>query len=634
MINLRIALFFILFYTTFIYSQDYNFNISEIPSSLKKDANSVIRFENISIEIESQKKMIISCETAVTVYNKLADNLADITIHYDKRRKINSVKAYIYDVNGDEIKKVKKNEFRDYSAYDGISLYNDGRLIHYDHTTVSYPYTIYYTYEIETSNTAFIPRWILNNRFYQSVESAEFTLKYPLTIKLFKSEKNFKNFDIIKTETPGLISYKINNIEALKKEPYVPELLEFLPTVKFGIDKFNLEGVNGIASNWTEFGKWYYDNLIQNTLSLPEETKRKIKDLTSSTSDPIEKAKIVYKYVQSKVRYISVQVGIGGYKPMLASDVDKLGYGDCKALTNYTSALLKEVGIPSYHTLIHAGEKINFNKDVASPEGNHMILYVPINDQDFWLECTSQTKPFAEIGSFTDNRDVLIITPEGGVIKHTKIYKTEENLQFTKGEFKINELGDIQAKVRIEATGTQYDDHLFRYDGENQKELDLLVKKYFSNINNMNISKIEVNNNKEEAMYEEDLEFSAANYGVLTNQQMLISINAFNKNTSIPKRVRDRKLPVEISRGFLDIDEVVIKLPTNFKVEYLPENVELKSKFGTYSTVINKIDSNTYLYKRKLQITEGKYEKEDYELYRSFRKKIKKHDNSKIVLIK
>ena len=56
-------------------------------------------------------------------------------------------------------------------------------------------------------------------------------------------------------------------------------------------------------------------------------------------TDPIEKAKIVYKYMQEKTRYISVQVGIGGFKPMLAKDVDRLGYGDCKALSNYTKAL-------------------------------------------------------------------------------------------------------------------------------------------------------------------------------------------------------------------------------------------------------------------------------------------------------
>ncbi len=55
--------------------------------------------------------------------------------------------------------------------------------------------------------------------------------------------------------------------------------------------------------------------------------------------------------MQDKTRYISVQIGIGGWKPMLADDVNKLGYGDCKGLTNYTKALLEAVDVPSYYTL-------------------------------------------------------------------------------------------------------------------------------------------------------------------------------------------------------------------------------------------------------------------------------------------
>ena len=74
--------------------------------------------------------------------------------------------------------------------------------------------------------------------------------------------------------------------------------------------------------NWLEFGKWYYDTLIKDGLELPESTKQKMIELTSVTQDSVEKARIVYSYVQEKVRYISVQVGIGGFKPMLANEVD------------------------------------------------------------------------------------------------------------------------------------------------------------------------------------------------------------------------------------------------------------------------------------------------------------------------
>uniref|UniRef100_UPI0035678271 DUF3857 domain-containing protein n=1 Tax=Lutibacter sp. TaxID=1925666 RepID=UPI0035678271 len=604
------------------------------PENLKIDANSMILFEDISIEMKSQSEMVIKVEKAITIYNKLADHYADVSVHYDKRKSIRSISAYIYDVFGNEEKKIRRSDFKDYSAYDGISLHNDGRLLHYDYTPTSYPYTIYYKYEVKTSNTAFINRWIPISGYFQSIQNSKFTIKYPLDVTLRKSEKNFNNLPIKIKEIHGLLSYEISEIPAIKYESYAPLFFNIVPNVKLGVNKFNLEGVDGEANNWSEFGKWYYDNLIESTLDLQEATKRKIKDLTSNVSEPIEKAKIVYEYVQNKVRYISVQVGIGGFKPMQANDVDNLGYGDCKALTNYTAALLKEVGIPSYHTLIHADNKIDFDEKVASPEGNHMILYVPISNQDIWLECTSQKNPFSEIGDFTDDRDALIVTPEGGIIKHTKIYKTEENLQFTKGSYSIDNLGTITAQVIIESSGTQYGDNLQKYDGESPKELDVLFKKYLSNINNIKFSKIEVFNNKKDFKYEETLEFSASNYSSTIGDQLLIPINAFNKNTDVPKRIRNRKLPFEISSGFIDIDEIEIKLPVLYSVEYIPENIELKSEFGLYTITFTKVVQNTYIYKRTLKIDKCKFPKENYEAYRSFKKDIQKYDNLKIILKK
>jgi hypothetical protein len=93
-------------------------------------------------------------------------------------------------------------------------------------------------------------------------------------------------------------------------------------------------------------------------------------------------------------------------------------------------------------------------------------------------------------------------------------------------------------------------------------------------------------------------------------------------------------LPFEISKNFLDIDEVKIFLPKQLKIEYVPEKVELNTKFGTYSIEMIKIDDYSYLFKRKLKIEAGNYQKEDYESFRDFRKEIAKHDNSKIILIK
>ena len=117
--------------------------------------------------------------------------------------------------------------------------------------------------------------------------------------------------------------------------------------------------LSGSFTNWQELGKWEYDKLIANRKKFPAETVQHIKEITEDITDPKLKAKKIYEYMQQKTHYISVQVGIGGFQPFRHLMWIRMSYGDCKALVNYTQALLKVAGIDSYYCVVygdHAGE--------------------------------------------------------------------------------------------------------------------------------------------------------------------------------------------------------------------------------------------------------------------------------------
>jgi hypothetical protein len=256
--------------------------------------------------------------------------------------------------------------------------------------------------------------WYPISNYFLSVESATYIFKNPKRIPFRKKEMNFDGYEITKFESDSQMRYSLKNQKAIKYENYAISSREILPQLKIALNQFSLKGVKGQASNWKEFGIWMHDKLIKDRGILDEATKIKVLKLVEGVSDPIEKTKIVYQYMQDKTRYISVQIGIGGWEPIAANKVDKVGYGDCKGLSNYTKALLDVVGVKSYFTVVYAQQKRNIDKDFTSLQGNHAILNVPIkNAEDIWLECTSQTAPFGFLGSFTEDRDVLEITPEG-----------------------------------------------------------------------------------------------------------------------------------------------------------------------------------------------------------------------------
>jgi len=197
---------------------------------------------------------------------------------------------------------------------------------------------------------------------------------------------------------------------------------------------------------------------------------------------------------------VSVQLGIGGWAPMLPEDVDRLGYGDCKALTNYTKALLDSQNIISYYAVVFGGEeRKDLNSQFATMQGNHVILNIPQKEEDVWLECTSQTTPFNYLGDFTDNRNVLLIKPDGGEIVKTKTYSFSENLKETYTKIVLNETGDFMANMERRTGGVPYGNmyHLTRETKENQV---LFYKNNWGHLQNLDFQVISFDNNRQEQL--------------------------------------------------------------------------------------------------------------------------------------
>jgi transglutaminase-like putative cysteine protease len=634
----RILFLISLFTCNLIFSQENTYASTLIPDELTEDANAVIRNSIIEITIKGIDKMVVYEKEVITVLNELGNIDARIAKGYNDDTKITKLSAKIYDALGKQIKKYSKRKFLDVSAVSGETLYSDERVKYVDYIPVAYPYTVVFESEYKNSSTGFIPRWFPTEGYYVGVEKSQYKLNNPLKIIVRTKKKNFKNYPIQDKSSEFNLHYIFENQRAIKPEALTIASRDFMPYLIVALNNFSLKGVKGYASNWKEFGKWQNKNLISGRDILEPATVTKIKDLVKGLDNPIEKAKLVYEFVQNKTRYIGVQVGIGGWKPILANQVDKVGYGDCKGLTNYTKALLAAVGITSYYTLVYAKQKINIDKDFATFQGNHAILNIPASElsggNNIWLECTSQTNPFGFLGDFTDDRDVLVITPEGGVIKRTPSYKNETNLQTTKATIRLDKKGTIQATLERISKGLKFDNR-YHYDRYPKEEL---IKHYKSKVwsynNNLEVESVKLKNDKEQVAFTEDFLISIEDYATVTDAEILFRVNFFNKNSFIPKRYRNRKLPLQISRGFKDEDESIIEIPKGYQVESLFEDKSIINKFGMYQISIDKIDEHHIKYKRTLFIKEGLYPKEDYKAYRAFRRKVAKNDNLRIALIK
>ncbi|HJY13075.1 MAG TPA: DUF3857 domain-containing protein, partial [Flavobacterium sp.] len=569
------ALIFLLF-SLISSAQKGDYSVLTIADSLKSNADAVVRLNKMDILILSQRSMNIKTQRIVTVFNETGLSDIDAYQGYDKSTSVKNIEAIVYDAFGNEIKKIKRKDFKDQSAVSGSTLFSDNRVIFLEYTPISYPFTVVYNSEIESSNTAFLPQWYFLGGYTVSIEKSILNVTFPDNLGFKKKEFQFSGYNIKKTlDTDTQLSYTATAILAQKSEDLSPSRKDLFPRIMMGLENFHLEGVDGTAKTWETFGKWYNEKILTGTTDLPEETKTKIKALVGDEKDPIKKAKIIYDYVQKKSRYVNIAIGIGGWKPMLAADVDRLGYGDCKALSNYTKALLQAVDVPSYNTILYGDRyKSDIQSDFVSMQGNHMILAIPNGNDYTFLECTSQDDPFGYQGTFTDDRDVLVVKPDGGLIVRTKIYEDKGNSQKDKGVYTIDENGNFLGSISILSEGSQYSTKQ-RLESFQPTEKESHYKKYWDNINNLKLGKISFTNDRENIRFTEDIQLSAINYASISANKMIFAIDAFNQNTGNIKRIRNRKNPFQIQRGYLDSDEIEINLPAGFTIEFLPSNYDL-----------------------------------------------------------
>lgn len=628
-----LLLFFILSYFSG-YSQNLDLNILSIPDSLKQNANAVVKLNQTTIDFQSEKDMTITTKRVVYVLNKNGETNIGANTFYDKSNKIKLLEVVIYNQFGKELKRIKRRDFKDQSVADGFSVFTDNRMLYLDYTATEYPYIAEVVRQVETSNTAVISPWKPINNYSLSVLKDVVVINKSASLVLKIKENNFEIHAVRKNVNDKQIVYSVENIPALKYEEFSVGVDKLVPNVKFSLEKFFFEGISGEAKNWEEYGKWYYDNLIAGTESLNDETKSKVLSLIGSEKDPVLIAKKIYKYVQDKSRYVSVQVGLGGWKPMLAKDVDRLGYGDCKALSNYTRSLLKVAGVESYLAIISAGEeKKNIDSSFVYDDTNHMMLVVPYKNENYFLECTSQVAPFNYQGKFTDGRKALLLKPNGGELIETFDFPDDKSQISTTGNYLISEDGTLKGEVVIQTTGTQYDERFFLEEKSREKQYEF-YKSYFNHIENLKINKILFDNDKDLIRFQEKISVEAPQYANLVNGKIIFPVNAFNIQKVIPKRYRKRSSPFVIERGGVVCDDLIINLPEGYSVESLPENYNLKTKYGEYTVRFELLSNKKIQYKKILSNYRGYFTKEEYDEFRRFNEQIAKSDNLKIVLLK
>lgn len=607
------------------------YDVSKISPDLLKDASGVVRYQSETYEVKDPGNAVYECKTAITLLNKNAEGLSEMHEFYDKFSSIYNLKATLYDGKGNKVKEYKNSDFKDRSAVSSGTLYDDSRVKFLDFLYTNFPYTIEYSYSIDYNGIRFYPSWRPVGSWGTSVEKSEYTFKIPETMTFKYLKSTGLKTDSLKVKDKMQYKWSCENVKALEYEPMSAGISNVSPWVTLAPNQLEYDNSKANIENWTSLGSWLY-GLSNGSQLLPDAVKSKVQELIKGAGSQKDKIKILYNYLQSNTRYVGVQLGIGGYKPIAADKVAAVNYGDCKALSNYMKALLQEAGIKS-NLVVIGNDLPSLNKKFASlNQANHMILCVPQEKDTTWLECTSQFVPVGFIGNDNSDRTVLLVTEAGGKLAQTPYYSPANNYQKRITKVNLDEEGSADISIETQYGFAQYEDNLSMTLLEPTEQKKRLMNSL--SIPNMQISTFNYNQpNKDAAVLNEKIDLKASQLLTKGGDKLFITLNLTNRQENTNTTIENRKTYFNLKYGYSDEDEIIYNIPKGYKVEFMPKDIVIESEFGKYTAKVVQKD-NSLVYSRTKMIKNKKYPPEKYNEYVAFSKKIYQADKQKGIFAK
>jgi transglutaminase-like putative cysteine protease len=584
--------------------------------------------DNFSAEYTVYKKILIK--------NNKADKYCRVMISESHFRDIEDIEASITNLKDDLIKELDSDEIKE-QEYSADAFYSGDNYKYFEMMHHAYPFIFEYRYTISLKTLLLWPRWYPQQEIPNL--KSEYKLNISPDVKFRYYGKGIEIEPVIKTNDSFIqYTWKMENIPTTLDEDYLPPEHQIQQAVYFVSEIFKTDSYSGTTTSWDEYSKWYR-KLTTDRYELSAEAKSEIFNLINGVSDPKEKIRILYKHLQKKNRYVAIEMGLAGWQPQYADQVYKNRYGDCKDLSTYMISMLKVAGINSRPALALTRDDGIVNTEQPSNQFNHCIVYVPLEKDTVWLECTSTYDDMEDIPYTIEDIDALVVSDEKGELIHTpqKSYNQNSMISVFNGSIEIT--GDLKFDANIISTGNQKNYVKNNLAKLNSKDDIIFVTNMLSkNYSNLTVEQLDSDKFSDE--YKRDFWISVK--GVYQrflpqfNDRVFINPSIVNRKSgsNLPKEeVAKRKYPVYFYYPYQDIDSVFITIPRAYKMESKPKNKYIEYSFGRYSAEFD-VKDNQLLYVRKYELLKNYIPLSGYAEFYDFMKQVIEADKSKFVLKK
>jgi transglutaminase-like putative cysteine protease len=579
--------------------------------------NAVVLYSETALSVQPNGKIKRLYREAVKILRPDGEARGTIRVYFDAQRRITDLHAWCIPVSGKDYEVKEKDAVESaFLGVDGSELASDERTKTLRIPAATPGSVVGYEVEQELRPYMLVDTWGFQDTI--PVREARYTLKLPAG---WSYKTNWLNHG---EESPmpagsGEWHWSITDLRAIRLEPSMPPWQGIAGNMVVAL--VPPTGQDAGIQSWRELGAWYM-TLMRDRRSASPEIKQKVAELTGSYPTTLGKIQALASFVQSDIRYVAIELGIGGHQPHAAAEVFNHHYGDCKDKSNLLITMLKEIGIESYAVVINTVRgsvtattppHLNFNHaivaialppdldaaslkaTIAHPKLGRLLFFDPTNDL-VSLGLLS--------GGLQANYGMLVTSDGGDLIKLPQL-PVDTNGTARTAKLTLDEKGTLRGDVHEVRSGDSaaYQREALRsatVDTDRIKPVEAVAA---ASLSTFQIVKASVANlHVMDRPFEWNYSLEAVNYAKTAGDLLLVRPRVLGTLASGFLETKEpRQFPVEFAGPERDTDSIEIALPPGFEVDELPPAVNVDDGFATYRSKTETVGS-TLRYTRTIEI--------------------------------
>ncbi len=287
----------------------------------KTDA--ILMYSETDMVVLSVDKVRTHVRQAYKILRPGGRDYGTVVVYFGAREKVNSYGWCIPEQGKDyEVKGQKDSTEVAIPKVDGSELISDLRAKVLA-IPAAYPGNIVgYEYDVEEQPLILGDIWRFQHKV--PVRESHYSLQVPPG---WQYKATWRNHPELKPTASGAQQqWVVNDIKPIRIEEDMPPFKGLAGQMIVSFFPPSGPAANGFT-NWQEMGTWY-QHLTTGRENASPEIKLKVAALTASVPRPVDKMRALALFVQHDVRYVAIELGIGGYQPHPAGDIFQHRYGD------------------------------------------------------------------------------------------------------------------------------------------------------------------------------------------------------------------------------------------------------------------------------------------------------------------